>query len=305
MFKQLVAYRLHLPAAVDTDTLAAGLAKSPFQPCAPTQPLAVGWVPPRGEAHAPLVERVAGVWAMALRFEQRMLPASVVREHAEARALQIEQQTGRRPGKRELRELKDEATVTLLPQAFTKQATVHAWIAPGRDADDAGWLWLDAGSQPRLDATLTALVQAVPALAPLALHTADSPSAAMRDWLASGEPPAGFSVDRDCELKAPDESRAAVRYARHRLDPDEVQRHLDAGLMPTRLALTWSDRVGFVLTESLQLRRLALLDVVLEAGGADAETGFDADVALLAGELRGLLPALVDALGGEQAPGAA
>lgn len=304
MFKQLTAYRLRPTAPIDADRLADGLAQSTFQPCAPSQPLAVGWVPPRGEAHAPLLERIAGVWAMALRFEQRLLPASVVREQVEARALQIEQQTGRRPGKRELRELKDEATLTLLPQAFTRQATVHAWIAPGRGSEP-GWLWLDAGSQPRLDAALTALVQALPALAPMALHTAESPSAAMRAWLASGEPPAGFSVDRDCELKAPDESRAAVRYARHRLDPDEVQRHLDAGLMPTRLALSWADRVGFVLTESLQLKRLALLDVVLEAGGTGADAGFEADVALLAGELRGLLPALVDALGGEQAPGAA
>jgi recombination associated protein RdgC len=82
-------------------------------------------------------------------------------------------------------------------------------------------------------------------------------------------------------------------------------RHLDAGLMPTRLALTWADRVGFVLTESLQLKRLALLDVVLEAGGADADAGFEADVALLAGELRGLMPDLVEALGGEAAPGTA
>lgn len=304
MFKQLTAYRLGAAEAPDFDALAAGLDKGRFVPCAPTQPLSVGWVPPRGEAHAPLVERIAGVWPMALRFEQRLLPASVVREHAEQQAARIEQETGRRPGKRELRALKDEATFALLPQAFTKQATVQAWIDPGR-GKDAGWLWLDAGSQARVDAALTALVQALPALAPMALHTAESPAAAMREWLASGEPPRGFSVDRDCELKAPDESRAAVRYARHALDPADVRRHLDAGLVPTRLALTWQDRVSFVLTDALQLKRLAVLDVVLEAGGAGADAGFDADVALLAGELRTLLPGLVEALGGEAGPGTA
>lgn len=304
MFKQLVAYRLGPAGAPDVDALAAGLDQARFAPCAPTQPLAVGWVPPHGEPHAPLLERVAGLWTMALRFEQRLLPASVVREHAEARAAEIEQETGRRPGKRALRELKEEATFALLPQAFTKHATVHAWIDPGRRGEP-GWLWLDAGSQPRLDAALTALVQAAPALAPLALHTAESPAAAMREWLASGEPPGGFSVDRDCELKAPDESRAVVRYARHALDPGDLRRHLDAGLMPTRLALTWQGRVSFVLTESLQLKKLALLDVVLESATGGADAGYEADVALLAGELRGLLPALVEALGGEAGPGTA
>ena len=77
-----------------------------------------------------------------------------------------------------------------------------------------------------------------------------------------GEPP---RVDRDCELKAPDESRAVVRYTRHTLDPADLKRHLDNGLLPTKLALTWNDRVSLVLTESLALKRIALLDVVLES----------------------------------------
>lgn len=296
MFKNLIAYRLGPAGVPALSALAAGLEKARFVPCAPTQPLALGWVSPRGEEHGPLVESVGGQWLMKLRFEQRLLPGSVVRERAAARAAQIERETGRKPGKRALRELKEEAVFELLPQAFTKQATVQVWIDP-----KAPWLVLDAGSQARIDATLTALVQAAEGLAPMALHTATSPAVAMKDWLASGEPPAGFSVDRDCELKAPDESRAAVRYARHPLDPAEVQRHLDAGLMPTRLALTWNGRVSFVLTESLQLKRIVLLDVVLEQG--PVEEGFDADAALATGELRRLLPDLVEALGGEAAAG--
>lgn len=294
MFKNLIAYRLGPAGAPDLSALSAGLEKARFVPCAPTQPLALGWVPPRGDAHGPLLETVAGQWLLQLRFEQRLLPAAVVREHAEQRAAQIERETGRKPGKRQMRELKEEATFELLPQAFTKQARVQVWIDP-----KAGWLLLDAGSQARIDASLTALVQAADGLAPMALHTATSPAVAMKAWLASGEPPRAFSVDRDCELKAADESRAVVRYTRHTLDPADLQRHLDAGLMPTQLALTWNDRVSLVLTDALQIKRIALLDVVLEAGKAGAQDGFDTDVALSTGELRRLLPDLVEALGGE------
>jgi recombination associated protein RdgC len=70
--------------------------------------------------------------------------------------------------------------------------------------------------------------------------------------------------------------------------------------------MTWSSRVSFVLTETLALKKIKLLDVVLEnsapADGADG--GFDADVAITTGELRLLLPDLIDALGGplETAP---
>lgn len=294
MFKQLTAHRLGPAVVPDADAFEAALERARFAPCAPTQPLAVGWVAPRGEPHAPLVERIAGMWVAALCFEQRLLPPAVVREQVQARAARIEQDSGLRPGRRALRELRDALTLELLPRAFTRRATVQVWIDPAQR-----WLWLDAASAPRLDASLSAIVQALPALAPHALSTVESPAVVMREWLASGEPPAAFSVDRDCTLQAADGSRAAVRYARHALDPRDLQRHLDAGLMPTRLALTWRSRVSFELTESLQLKRLALLDVVLDGSAPGADAGFDADVALRAGELRLLLPELLEALGGE------
>jgi recombination associated protein RdgC len=45
----------------------------------------------------------------------------------------------------------------------------------------------------------------------------------MADWLAGGDAPAGFTIDRDCELKAAGEEKAAVRYVRHPLDGDEIK----------------------------------------------------------------------------------
>ena len=90
-----------------------------------------------------------------------------------------------------------------------------------------------------------------------------------------------------------------MRYARHRLDTDEVKQHVEGGKMPTRLALTWNDRVSFVLTEGLQLKKLAFLDVVFEGTSTGKDDGFDADVAIATGELQKALPALLEALGGE------
>lgn len=59
-----------------------------------------------------------------------------------------------------------------------------------------------------------------------------------------------------------------------------------------------------MLTEALTLKKIQLLDGVLEGAGTDAassgtdDNGFDTDVALFTGELRQLLPALIEALGG-------
>jgi recombination associated protein RdgC len=122
----------------------------------------------------------------------------------------------------------------------------------------------------------------------------------MSAWLSDKQPPAGFSLDRECELKQPDSEKAAVRYARHTLEIDELGDHIKQGKLPTQLAMTWNSRVSFVLTDTLALKKIKLLDVVLEStSGADGEDGgFEADVAITTGELQHLLPSLIAALGG-------
>ena len=124
----------------------------------------------------------------------------------------------------------------------------------------------------------------------------------MAHWLLSQEPPAGFSVDRECELKASDDSKGSVRYAHHPLDIQEIQQHIRHGKMPTRLALTRAGRVSFVLTDTLVLKKIKLLGVALEYGPAsESPDSFDADTAIMTGELDLLIPDLIDALGGELA----
>lgn len=81
-----------------------------------------------------------------------------------------------------------------------------------------------------------------------------------------------------------------------------MHQHIAAGKLPTRLALTWNDRISLILTEKLEVKRVAFLDVVKEEAEKQAENAaeqFEADLALMSGELSRLLPAIVDALGGE------
>jgi recombination associated protein RdgC len=293
-----MVYRMVSAWTMTQAQLEEALDKVRFVPCGASQEKSVGWIEPRGQAHGALVEVVDGQWVLKQMVETKAVPGSVVKRKVEERAQQIEATTGRKPGKKEKRDLAEDARQALLPMAFTKQSTVLVWIDPANAR-----LVLDAGSQAKADETMTALVNAIDGLAVQLLDTRTAPATAMSEWLSTHEAPAGFSVDRECELKAPDESRAVVRYTRHALDTDEVSQHIAMGKVPTRLALTWNDRVSFVLTEALQLKKLALLDVVLEdkpaAAGDGKDDGFDTDVALVTGELRQMLPALMEALGGE------
>ena len=234
MFKNLIVYRLVPEWEPDVAAAEAALDAARFTPCGATQPVSAGWVEPRGVAHAPLIELIGGQWLLKLQTESRLLPGSVVKRRIDEIAAQIEQQTGRQPGKREKRELKEQATQELLPQAFTKRAASMVWLNP-----ETGVLAVDAGSQGRADVVVTHLIQAMPDLAMRLIQTAESPSAVMTAWLLDDTPAAGFTIDRDAELRSGDEQRSVVRYARHALDTDEVKMHIQSGKQVTRMAMTW------------------------------------------------------------------
>ncbi|AYH41813.1 recombination-associated protein RdgC [Azoarcus sp. DN11] len=295
-FKNLQIYRLPVGWTMTAETLEDQLAKKRFQPCGSQDQETRGWQSPTGDEF--LVHQVGGQWLIALGVEQKLLPSSVVKQEAEERAEALAEQQGYKPGRKQMKDLREQVLQELLPRAFTRRRKVFAWVDP-----IGGWLGIDAPSQARAEDVLEVLRQTLDTL-PLALvRTELSPTSAMADWLAGGEAPAGFTIDQDCELRSVSEDKAAVRYVRHPLEGDEVRGHLSAGKLPTRLALTFDDRVSFVLTEKLEIKRLDFLDVVKEnldqQGAEDARALFDAGFALMTGEVQRLLPALIEALGGE------
>jgi recombination associated protein RdgC len=287
------------------------LHKARFVPCGPTQPESTGWVAPRGNKSKVLAETVGGHLILKQCTEKRAVPASAIKAAVEEKVERYKTETGneRVPAKLK-KDFKEEVLLDLMPRAFTKRSTTLLWLDPR-----AKLLVVDAGSLAAADRIVSSLLAALlevpgagPALDLQLVQTQTSPAVSMAHWLSTREAPWRFTVDRDCELKAPDEQKSTVRYSRHTLDIDEVAQHIAAGKVPTQLALTWNDRISFVLGEAGQMRRLKMLDVVLKEAddikGKDDE-GFDTNAAILTGELSALIPDLLEALGGELEPGSA
>ena len=70
MFKNLTVYRIGPDWKADARAIETALDKQRFVPCGATQQESSGWVEPRGEAHAPLVEVVDGQLILKLKFIQ-------------------------------------------------------------------------------------------------------------------------------------------------------------------------------------------------------------------------------------------
>lgn len=297
MFKNLILLRIGAGWQADLSRCEEALQAVRFVPCGPTQPVSSGFVEPRGDKHGALIEAIGGHWILRLCTERRVLPGDVVKRELAEAVERIERETGRKPGKKERRDMKDEVVLNLLPKAFTKLQTLDLWIDP-----EAKLLVANAASVKKTDAVVTALVEAFAGFGVELVSTVTSPVAAMSGWLADGASVEPFVLGRETELKAASEDKASVRYARHSLDIDEIKQHIREGKLPVKLAMEWNDRVSFTLSEGLVVRKLSFLDVGEADAGGDDASGFDADVAILTGELSQMIPDLFAALGGAEQP---
>lgn len=297
LFKNLTLLKYAGKFSPDMQEMEAALEKNRFVSCSASQALSIGWVEPRGIDNGPLVEFVSGQWLMKLMIEDKPVPAGVVKRRVLDLCNQIEKESGRRPGHKYRKELREQVLEELLPLAFPRQRSFWVWLDPKHQ-----WVMVDASSKAHVGAVSTALVSAFAGMAISDLQTKTSPSVGMMQWLLEGAD-GGWNVDMDCELRSDNELKSVLRYARHPLDTAEIREHLENGMQPVQLAMTWRDRVSLVLTSEMKLKRISFLDVVFEGNPHDTgEDAFDADAAIATGELLPLLEELVDMLDGEQKP---
>jgi recombination associated protein RdgC len=297
LFKNLVVHRLPVGWSVTSAELESQLAARTLQPCGPFDMSSRGWVAVTHGGR--LLHTVNQQHMIALGVDDKLLPGSIVRQVAQERADIQAQEQGFPVGRKQMRDLRARVADELRARAFTRRRVTRAWIDPA-----SGWFAVDASSVPRAEMVVDTLSDTLGSFAPLAIETARSPQAAMASWLLRGEAPARFSIDDDLELQAADKSKAVIRYMRHPLDGKEIRAHLAAGKYPTRLGLTWNDRVSFVLTDKVQVKRLDFLELGNDdTAGEDVDPAeqFDIDFAVMAGELASLLKDLSSVLGSESA----
>lgn len=293
-FKNLQVYRLPAPWNKTAEQLMAELGPQTFAPASSNELLRRGWAAPRCDGQ--LVHAVAGQFLLLLQTETKLLPASVINQAAKMRAAELEESQGFAPGKKAMKELKERVADELLPRAFSVLSRTHVWIDPVN-----GWLMVDSASPSRADDAIKLLLKAIDRMPLESLRVQKSPVAVMTAWLEMDEAPAGFTVDQDTELRATGESKAAVRYVKHALEPEDIRRHIKAGKQCTRLAMTWDSKISFVLTESLAIKGIKPLDVISENESTtrNDEERFDGDMMLMTGELAKMMADIVEALGGE------
>jgi recombination associated protein RdgC len=300
-FKNLTVYRLPADWSWSAAGLEEALARRPLQPCSPLEMRSMGWVAPATTDR--LLHTLGEHHLLALGVEQKLLPASIVRQEAERRARVQAESQGFPVGRRQMRALKMQVLDELRARALSRRRVTRAWIDPR-----GGWLVVDSASDRRAEELVETLRDSLGSLAVQKVDTERAPSASMAAWLMQSDAPGPFAIEQDLELQSGEPAKSIVRYRRHPLDGKEIRAYVAGGKRPTQLGLTWNGRISFVLTEKMQIKRIEFLEVARERGDEeeiDPAEQFDLDFAVMAGELAKLIMELIRELDGRQTAAAA
>ncbi|RUR31784.1 recombination-associated protein RdgC [Vreelandella nanhaiensis] len=304
-FKHLHLYRLHGAPELDSTMLADALETHAAKPLGTADARRLGWTAPAGRlGGGQLLHEIQGHRLLSVLRQERLLPASVVKEEVDEQVADIEAREGRKVTRKEKTALKEQITEELLPRAFVRSQKIDLWWDTRRHL-----IGINASSRTRAEDVLDLLRETLGSLKATPLSSQTLPIRAMTTWL--GDPasrPADLQLGDQVELKAKGDD-GVLRARQVDLDSDEIQQLLESGRQASKLAMSLEGRLSFVLHDDLALKSLRFGDALIEEAdhaddGDDALARLETDFILMAQALSDDIVRLIEWLDGEntQAP---
>ncbi len=253
-FKHLHLYRVHDAPQLTSDEMTTALDAQAFRPLGGSEARRLGWSAPAGRAGEQLQHELHGHRLLSALRQERLLPASVVREEVESRAAEQETHEGRPLRRQEKQALKEQVYEEFLPRAFVRTQRFDLWWDTQRQL-----IGVNASSRARAEDILDLLRQTLGSLKVTPLATKTTPTRAMTEWLTQPDNrPAALELGDQVELKATSGDESVLRGRQVDLDGEEIQTVLATGRQATRLALSIDEAVSLVLHDDLATQVAAL-----------------------------------------------
>ncbi|MGC1182825.1 recombination-associated protein RdgC [Legionella sp.] len=278
----------------ETSDLITDLTENILKPCPPHARFIYGWSPIYLDQ---LVQEIGGSSLICMGKEERLLPRGVINKMLAERVQALETQHGRTIKRAERAQMAEDIEFELLPKSFCIQKKLLAILD-----STSKRLIINAASNNLASQLLSLLRKSVTNIAIEPLTHSENLALRFAQWIQSPATlPSNFQLASDCILFSLDNEKKRVHCKGYELPAEEILTLLSQGMATAEISLIWKERIQFTLTHEFTFKKLKSLDYLIddfnEIKQLDEELQQrDAALALLSGELRGLINDLLNVL---------
>ncbi|WNC67555.1 recombination-associated protein RdgC [Thalassotalea nanhaiensis] len=285
-FKNLYIFAFTRPFTQTEEELETALQEHVFAPCGKTELARFGWASAIGKHGNRLLHHANGCYLLSARKEEKILPASVVKEALEEKVEQLEQEHSRKATKKEKEQFKEDITFALLPRAFSRISDTQGYICPEKNI-----IVVNTSSRGKAEDFLALLRKCLGSLPVTSFVPDAGAETTMTSWLLEQTLPERFTIGFEGELKAMGDDGAVLRCKNQDLLSDEILAHLGekGEKQVVKIAFDWDQTLSCVLADDLSVKRVKFHDSVYEQNEDiptdDMMVKIDADFTLMTGEV--------------------
>lgn len=281
-FKNSHIYKIPSTFSLTADELADKLESKRFSSCSRMQDKTLGWVSPIHRNKDYLIHAASGCILFCMRKEQKVIPASAIKEALEEKVQGLQDELGRKIYSKEKKTIKDDLVASMLPNAFARSSHIRAYFDTKNN-----FLVIDASSAAQVDEFYELLTETIGSFGALQLVGGENPASIMDRWIRES-PPKGWQLSGEYSVKDLKDERTAKLKDFDAGNPFIVDM-LDDGYTVQRLGIHFKEQLTAVIQDELQIKSIKFNEELLkdndEMNGEDELVKFDADFALMTASL--------------------
>jgi len=281
-FKNLHIYQIPSSFSLSAEELAEKLEAKRFKSCGRMIDKTLGYVSPIHRNKDYLVHAASGCILFCMRKEQKVIPASAIKEALEEKVTTLQDELGRKIYRKEKQTIKDDLVASMLPNAFARSSHIRAYFDTRKHL-----LVIDASSAAQVDEFYELLLETIGSFGALQLVGGENPSNIMNGWL-NDKLPQDWSLSGEYLFKDLNDERVA-RFKDYDAGNPFVTDLLEDGYSTQRLGIQYKGLLSAIIQDDLQIKSLKFSEELLkdndELKAEDELLKFDADFALMTSAL--------------------
>lgn len=284
------AYFSYINPNIDLNELEKLIPKQSISPIGKMDVASWGWTPlVRNSECWMLQSSKCGLLKFAL--ETKNLVPSEVNESLNIKINEIEMREGRKVGRKEKADLRENIKLSMLPKAAIKTKYVSVYLDT-----QSNFLVMDTASAKEIEYIISLLILTTKGsdlkLGITPLKAKSCPNTAMTNWIGNCELPESLEALNQCEMFMSGDGSQNIKYSKIETQSEVVTSQIERGYLFSRLLVRWGEKVSFLMCDDLILRKIKMSDELKSNAKNDSEGGelqdLDTSFAIMNLEFRNL-----------------